>query len=86
MKGYNRENFLKRVIEMKKHFDAHYINGQTIQYAYDTYIKPSYHISKKTFEKWMKIPAETQLKNLYHERENKSKAQQIAMDFAKEPV
>ncbi len=86
MRGYNRENFLKRVIEMKKHFEANYVKGQTIEYAYNTYIKSTFHISKKTFEKWMKLPAETELKKLYDDRQNKSQVEQITIEFTEKSV
>ncbi|WP_346856555.1 hypothetical protein [uncultured Draconibacterium sp.] len=62
--AYNRRNFLIKVIEVQDIYLAHRDRGVSAIWVYNNLIKPTYHISKRTFVRWMGINAKKELKQL----------------------
>ena len=70
--AYNRENLLKRMIDVQEiylHWQEMGLNATKI---YDEHIKPTYHISRATFYNYLGTNAKKELKDL----ESASKQQQ----------
>jgi hypothetical protein len=63
--AYNRKNLLRKIIAVQKVYQTHKIHeGITDEYIYQTHIKPVFHISKRTFIKYLGMRAAHELKNL----------------------
>lgn len=65
--GYNRVNFLRRVIDIQNIYLRERERGATGEWVYRNLVAPVYHISKSTFQKYMSINAKREL----HEIESK---------------
>lgn len=63
-KGYNRRNFLLRVIDIQKIYTEHHERGCTDVYIYKNYIYPTYKIGRTTFYNYLATPAIKDLKLL----------------------
>lgn len=62
--AYNKKNYYKRVIEIQELTTQCRELGMTFTHIYDKYIKGHYHISKRTFDEYLGVPAERELKKL----------------------
>lgn len=60
--AYNRYNFLQKVKEVNDIYIKYSSKGVGAEYIYNTYIYPSYKISRTTFWNYLNIPYEKELK------------------------
>ena len=67
--AYNRENYLKRIIEIQEIVLKHQQRGVTQKWVYGNVIKERFFISYSTFNAYLSVPAKAQLKALYAQRE-----------------
>ena len=67
--AYNRENLLRKIIEVQKIVLAHQKKGVPLTEIYRRYIKNHYHISYSTFNNWLATPAHAQLERLRERKE-----------------
>lgn len=80
--AYNRRNLLNKILEIQKIYLEHHSNGVTAVYIYDTYIREKYHISQRTFEKYLGVNAKMELKKLDDAANNNDKPTvQGSLDF-----
>ncbi len=61
--AYNKENFLRRVVEAQDYFLElqELRKGVPSVCLFQEYIKPRFHISYSTFNRWMAINAKAKL-------------------------
>lgn len=62
--SYNKENFLKRVIEVQEITWHYRQRGLFYKEIYHNYIEKQFKISKRTFSKYLGISAKRDLKSL----------------------
>lgn len=62
--AYNQRNMLNKVREIQDIYLKHHQEGVTSLYIYTTYIKKQYHISQRTYEKYLGINVKLELKRL----------------------
>jgi hypothetical protein len=62
--SYNRENFLKRVVEIQDIVLRYKAQGVSQVTIYQRYIREVYHISYSCFNNYLTIPAKGELKKL----------------------
>jgi len=62
--AYNRENFLRRVIDIQDITLQHTQRGVTQKYVYENYIKDQFRICKSSFDKYMCLNARRELRTL----------------------
>jgi hypothetical protein len=62
--AYNKKNYYRKIIEIQQLTKDCQQVGMTNVHIYDTYIKNHYHISKRTFDEYLGVPAERELKKL----------------------
>jgi hypothetical protein len=62
--GYNRVNFLRRVIDIQNIYLRERERGATGEWVYRRMVAPVYHISKSTFQKYMSINAKKELHDI----------------------
>jgi len=79
--AYTKENKLRRIIDVQNHFKKCYRPGMNIEWIFYNEIYPVFKISRRSFYKWLKIPAENELNQLLDDKQNKTSFKQIAMDF-----
>ncbi len=80
--AYNRENLLRRVIDVQTTFKEHNKQGMVQEWIYTNIIHPKYKIGRTTFYNWLSIPAQRELEKIKNETENKARFKQIAMEFS----
>lgn len=68
--AYNKINHLKRIIKIQEITIEQQRIGLTNKKIYEDFIKPYYFISKRTFDKYLGIPAKRDLKKLTGKNEN----------------
>lgn len=68
--AYNKRNKYKRIIEIQDIYLQYAEEGVTAVFIYEKYIKPKYHISQRTFESYLGIPAKLELKRLDDAKNN----------------
>lgn len=66
--AYNRENLLKRIIEIQDIVIAHQKRGVTMVWTFDNIIHPRFFISYSTFNNYMATNARRELARLYRQR------------------
>ncbi|QEE51061.1 hypothetical protein FUA48_16195 [Flavobacterium alkalisoli] len=71
--AYNKKNYYTRIIEIQNLTKDCQSLGMTNVHIYKTYILPHYHISKRTFDEYLGIPAERELKKLKEAENNQTK-------------
>lgn len=64
MMAYNRENYLRKIIEIQQLVLDEQQHGATLRWIYREKVKHRYHISYSTFNNYMSIPAQKELKEL----------------------
>ncbi|MBL7779957.1 MAG: hypothetical protein JNM22_01985 [Saprospiraceae bacterium] len=62
-----RTNFLNRVIAVQVTYQEYKRPGLPDAWIYRHHIKPTYHISERTFREYLEIPATKELKTLQPE-------------------
>lgn len=62
--AYNKRNFYTRVLEIQNLTKELQKLGSTNVYIFNNFVKNHYHISKRTFDEYLGIPAERELKKL----------------------
>lgn len=62
--GYNRENLLRKIIQVQNVYLGHKEKGATNKFIYENYIAPVFFISSKTFYKYLATNARKELKEL----------------------
>ncbi len=62
--AYNKKNFYLRVLEIQQLTKEHQKKGASNTYIYENMVKSHYHISKRTFDEYLGIPAERELKKI----------------------
>ena len=68
--GYSKKNRLLRIIDIQETVLKYQKQGLTNKMIYELHIRPIYHISKRTFDEYLGVPAKADLKELL-ENENK---------------
>lgn len=71
--AYNQRNLLKKVKEIQEIYLRYHQEGVTAVFIYDTYVKDRYHISQRTFEKYLGINVKLELKKLDDAENNNDK-------------
>ncbi|MBL7868858.1 MAG: hypothetical protein JNM71_12660 [Flavobacterium lindanitolerans] len=71
--AYNKKNYYRRVIEIQSLTKDCQALGMTNVHIYETYIRNHYHISKRTFDEYLGVPAERELKKLQEIEDNQTK-------------
>jgi hypothetical protein len=66
--AYNRENLLRKIIEIQDIVLEHKGRGVTQIWVYENIIKDRYHISVATFNNFLATPAKAELKQLLDKR------------------
>lgn len=79
--AYNRRNLLMRVLEIQEMYIEKKLPESTHVGVWREYIFPVYKISLKTLENYLSIPAKAELKKLDYAQKDKTKVQQISMEF-----
>lgn len=79
--AYNRYNFLLRVKEVNDIYFQYNAQGVSAEYIYNTYIYPTYKISRTTFFAYLKTPYYKEL-----EKEEKAKANREAAKKAQQKI
>ena len=74
--AYNRENFLKKVVEIKEIMRTEQKRGSTQIWVYNHLIRDRYHISLSTFNNYLAMPASRMLRELQEKQENEKYLQQ----------
>lgn len=69
--AYNRENFLRRVIEVQDIVNGYKKKDVPQKVIFEKYIKEQYHISYSCYNEYLGVPAAAQLKKLLAEKERK---------------
>ena len=70
--AYNRENLLKRIIEVQDIVIEHQKHDTPQIKIYEKHIKDKFHISYSCFNEWLSTPApRTQLKELQAKKKEK---------------
>ncbi len=77
--AYNRENLLKRIIEVQNIVLEHKKHDTPQIRIYEKYIKDRFHISYSCFNEWMTIPAKTQLKELQTAKEKQKEIEKAQL-------
>ncbi len=67
--AYNRENLLRKIIEVQEIVLEHKKKYTPQIRIYELYIKEKFHISYSTFNEYIGIPAKAQLKELLAKKE-----------------
>jgi hypothetical protein len=67
--AYNRENLLKRIIEVQNIVKEQKKHDTPQTKIYRKFIKDKFHISYSTFNEWIGIPAHAQLEKLLAQKE-----------------
>lgn len=67
--AYNRENLLKKIIEIQDIVLAHQNRGVQQKWVYENVVKDRYHISYSCFNDYLAINAKAQLKELLAQKE-----------------
>lgn len=62
--SYNQRNLLNKVKEVQDIYRQYSQEGVTAVFIYKTYVKKQYHISQRTFEKYLGINVKLELKRL----------------------
>lgn len=62
--AYNRENYLKRIIEIQELVLNEQEHGATLRWIYREKVRHRYHISCSSFNNYLSIPAAKELKDL----------------------
>lgn len=62
--AYNKKNYYKKVIEIQELTKQCQSLGMTNVHIFNEYIQNHYHISKRTFDEYLGVPAERELKKL----------------------
>lgn len=62
--AYNKKNYYKKIVEIQQLTKDCQGLGMTNVHIYNEYIKNHYHISKRTFDEYLGVPAERELKKL----------------------
>ena len=73
--AYNRENLLKKIIEIQDIVLEHKKTFTPQIRIYETYIKEQYHISYSAFNDYLAVPARAQLKELLAKKEQQKQQQ-----------
>jgi len=81
--AYNRENLLKKIIEIQDIVLEHKENDVPQIRIFEKHIKDKYHISFSCFNEYLAVPAKAQLSKLLAEKEQKKEANP-EFDFAQE--
>jgi hypothetical protein len=81
--AYNRENLLRRMIEVQNIVLEHQKHDTPQIKIYEKYIKDQFHISYSCFNSWLGINAKEQLPKLLAEKERKKEIEdlQLELDF-----
>ena len=61
---YNKKNYYRRIIVIQELASQLQDKGLTNKSIYNLHIKDQYHISKRTFDEYLGIPAKRELKKL----------------------
>jgi uncharacterized membrane-anchored protein len=62
---YNKENLLKRIIEVQNIVLEHQKKGIQQRQIYNKFVRDVYHISYSTFNKWLGCNAKQELKKKF---------------------
>lgn len=76
--AYNQENLYKTMIDVQAAFKKEWQPGMSIDWIFKNKIKDQFHISRTTFLKYLKTPAEKKLRELQQTKKEK-KSTQISM-------
>lgn len=68
MKGYNKRNFILKVIKIQEITLEHTSRGVTQAWIYREIIAPNYFISRTTYYKYLAFNAKSELKKLNSEQ------------------
>lgn len=68
--AYNRINLLGRIIEIQEITLSEKQRGASQRWIFINLIEPRYHISERTYYRYMEIPAKKHLKELGNEIKN----------------
>lgn len=71
--AYKKRNYYEKVLEVQQITIRHQKLGKTNTYIFNTYIKNKYFISKRTFDEYLGIPAEFELKKIEEHENTKNK-------------
>lgn len=63
--AYNQENKLQKIIEIQEITLLHKNKGATQQYIYETYIRPRFFISLRTYNSYLGINAKNLIKQQF---------------------
>lgn len=64
--GYNRKNYLKKVLKIQEITLKYRKEGLYFKNIYHEYIADQFNISQKTYENYLGVNAKKQLKELEH--------------------
>lgn len=62
--AYNKENYLQKIIKIQEITKELQKKGATNVHIFKEHIQPQFYISKRTFDEYLGIPAERELKKL----------------------
>lgn len=71
--AYNKKNLFKKIIEIQELTKSCQSLGMTNVHIFNEYISNHYHISKRTFDEYLGIPAERELKKLVDAENSQTK-------------
>ncbi|RWW91841.1 hypothetical protein [Flavobacterium cerinum] len=71
--AYNKKNLYKKIIEIQELTKSCQSLGMTNVHIFNEYISNHYHISKRTFDEYLGIPAERELKKLVDAENSQTK-------------
>jgi hypothetical protein len=77
--AYNRENLLKRIIEIQDIVLAHQQRGVQQKWVYENIVKDRYHISYSCFNDYLAINAKAQLRELLAKKEKQQEIDNLQM-------
>ena len=79
--AYNRENLLRRMIEMREVVLEHRKHDTPLIKIYEKYIKDRFHISYSTFNEWNGIAPEAQLEKLLAKKERQKEIERLQLNL-----
>lgn len=81
--AYNRENHLRKIVEIQDVVLEHTQRGVTQKWVFDNLIARRYHISYSCFNDYLSVNAKAQLRDLLAKKEEQKKIdnQQTKLDL-----
>ncbi len=78
--AYNKKNYYQKIIRIQKITEEQkFVYGLTYKEIFYKYIEPQFHISFRTFETYIGVPAKRELKKLLEKE--KTNGDQLTFNF-----